>query len=166
MFAHDPCPRSDVFRHEEGLFQRPMPHGVVSLAPLKASPAATGLCGLANADGGVTAYLERPVHRSRPNERFLQSTIRSVAGCERRSPLSTMAAGIEELQKCHEPSPNDIEACIISCIAVQLLYPLAMKSARPTGRLCGFPTNCAHSFRLEPRHSEQRLAFLGTERLV
>lgn len=35
-------------------------------------------------DQGVTAYLERPVHRVRPNERFLQATIRNVAGSNRR----------------------------------------------------------------------------------
>lgn len=28
---------------------------------------------------GVTAYLHKPVHRERPNERFLQGTLRSVA---------------------------------------------------------------------------------------
>ncbi|BDA44704.1 hypothetical protein COCOBI_06-1820 [Coccomyxa sp. Obi] len=34
---------------------------------------------------GVTAYLRKPVHRERPNERFLQGTLRSVAFANRKA---------------------------------------------------------------------------------
>lgn len=34
---------------------------------------------LCHADHGVLAYARKPVHRERPNERFLLGTIRSVA---------------------------------------------------------------------------------------
>lgn len=41
-------------------------------------------------DQGVTAYLQQPIHRVKPNERFLQTTIRNVAGSNRREQEARM----------------------------------------------------------------------------
>ncbi|KAK9907996.1 hypothetical protein WJX75_001262 [Coccomyxa subellipsoidea] len=41
---------------------------------------------------GVTAYLRQPVHRKKPNERFLQGTLRSVAFANRKAEEDEMWA--------------------------------------------------------------------------
>lgn len=63
------------------------------------------------ADGGVTAWLARPVQRERPNERFLISTLRSVQAHNRRAEEEEMWERFEQRRQREEETARGRHAC-------------------------------------------------------